>query len=79
MIARINVVSIGEKESLTAGDILANLRKTGQTLGIEDVLIAASAMTNQYIVVTANTRHFARIKGLKIENWLENRFITKKS
>jgi len=72
IIARINVVSIGEKESLTAGDILANLRKTGQTVGIEDVLIAASAITNQYIVVTANTHHFSRIKGLKIENWLES-------
>jgi tRNA(fMet)-specific endonuclease VapC len=38
---------------------------------LEDVLIAASAITNQFTVVTANIRHFSRIKGLEVENWLE--------
>jgi predicted nucleic acid-binding protein len=38
---------------------------------LEDVLIAASAITNRYTVVTANIRHFSRIKGLQFENWLE--------
>jgi len=56
---------------LAAGDILANLRKSGQTIGLEDVLIAASAITQQYTVVTANIRHFSRIAGLPVENWLE--------
>jgi len=54
----------------TAGEILANLRKTGQILGIEDVLIAASAITHGLTVVTANVRHFAIIEGLRVENWL---------
>lgn len=71
IISRVNVIQIGEKEALTAGDILAALRKTGQIIGIEDVLIAASALTHQCSLVTANTRHFSRIKGLKVENWLE--------
>lgn len=53
-------------EALTAGDILANLRRTGQILGIEDVLIAASAITHSFAVVTANVRHFSRIKGLTV-------------
>jgi len=47
------------------------LRKKGELIGLEDVLIAASALANQYIVVTANIRHFSRIKDLKVENWLE--------
>jgi predicted nucleic acid-binding protein len=47
------------------------LRKKGESIGLEDVLIAASALANQYIVVTANIRHFTRIKGLKVEKWLE--------
>ena len=71
IISRVNIIQIGAKEALTAGDILAALRKTGQIIGIEDVLIAASALTNQCNLVTANTRHFPRIKGLKVENWLE--------
>ena len=68
---RVNILPIGEKEVLAAGDILAGLRKTGQKIGLEDVLIAASAITNQFTMVTANTCHFSRITGLQLENWLE--------
>jgi len=71
IISRVNILPIGEKETLIAGDLLADLRKTGQIIGLEDVLIAASAITHQYTVVTANTRHFSRITGLQIENWLD--------
>ena len=71
IISRINILPIGAKEALAAGDILADLRKAGQTIGLEDVLIAASAVKNQYIVVTANIRHFSRIADLQVENWLE--------
>jgi tRNA(fMet)-specific endonuclease VapC len=71
IISKVNIIPIGEKEALRAGDILADLRKSGQTIGLEDVLIAASAIVNQYTVVTANVRHFSRIKGLVVENWLE--------
>ena len=71
IISRVHILSIGEKEVLVAGDILAGLRKTGQSIGLEDVLIAASAQINKYTVVTANTRHFSRIKNLQVENWLE--------
>lgn len=69
IISRVKILSIGEKEALISGDILADLRKTGRSIGVEDVLIAASALTNQCIIVTANTRHFSRIKALKVENW----------
>jgi predicted nucleic acid-binding protein len=71
ILSRVNVIHIGLSEALAAGDILASLRKTGQIIGVEDVLIAASALSIQCIIVTANTRHFSRISGLKIENWLE--------
>lgn len=71
IISKVHILSIGEKESLAAGDILADLRKAGQIIGLEDVLISASALTRQYTVVTANIRHFSRIRGLHLENWLE--------
>ena len=58
IISRVKILPIGEKEALVSGDILADLRKTGQSIGLEDVLIAASALTNQCTMVTANTRHF---------------------
>jgi tRNA(fMet)-specific endonuclease VapC len=71
IISRVNVVSLGENEALVAGDILANMRRTGRARSIEDILIASSAITHDLILVTANTRHFSNIKDLKIENWLE--------
>ncbi|MBW1703661.1 MAG: PIN domain-containing protein [Deltaproteobacteria bacterium] len=71
IVSRVKVVPLGEKEALIAGDILADMRKTGQSIGIEDVLIAASAITNRYIMVTANISRFSRISGLVIENWLK--------
>lgn len=71
IISRIYIVPFGEKEALVAGDILADLRKTGQSIGIEDVLIAASALSNKFAVITANIAHFSKIRGLAVENWLE--------
>jgi tRNA(fMet)-specific endonuclease VapC len=71
IIPRVNIVPIAEREAISAGNILAELRKKGESIGLEDVLIAASAVANQYIMVTANVRHFSSIKGLKVENWLE--------
>ena len=70
IISRVKIIHIGQKEASAAGDILATLRKTGQIIGIEDVLIAASALSNKCSMITANTRHFSGIRGLRIENWL---------
>ena len=71
IISKVNVIPISEKEAITAGDILAGMTKKGQIIGLEDVLIAASALANQCRMVTANVRHFSRIKGLVVENWLK--------
>lgn len=35
-----------------------------------DILIAATARVYEMGMVTDNTRHFDRIEGLKVENWL---------
>lgn len=47
------------------------LEKFGKPIDGFDLLIAAAAIANDMILVTDNTRHFARIPGLKFENWLE--------
>ena len=33
------------------------------------MLIAARAIVAGAILVTNNTRHFSRVRGLKLENW----------
>ena len=40
IISRVNIVPIGEKEAMVAGDILADLRKTGNIIGLEDMAYA---------------------------------------
>ncbi len=69
IIFRVNVLPLSYKEVLTAGDILADLKKRGQSIGIEDVLIGSTALSHNLIMVTANIRHFPKIKRLKVENW----------
>jgi predicted nucleic acid-binding protein len=71
ILSRVNIVPIGEKEAIIAGDILAHLKRSGQWIGMEDVLIAATAINRHLTAVTANVSHFNRIEGLHVENWLQ--------
>ncbi len=72
VLSRVTVIPFGYKEALIAGDILSGLKKKGQLIGLEDILIGATALANRLVVVTGNIRHFRRIQGLKVENWLGN-------
>ncbi|HEY0372856.1 MAG TPA: PIN domain-containing protein [Thermoanaerobaculia bacterium] len=51
------------------GDIAADLEKRRAPIGQLDVMIAAHAMALDIALVTNNTKHFRRVRGLKIENW----------
>lgn len=42
----------------------------GKPIGGNDLLIAAHANAVGATIVTANTREFERVQGLKVENWL---------
>ena len=53
------------------GGIRAELEAAGQTIGLNDLLIAAHAFALNLTLVTDNTREFQRIRGLNVENWLE--------
>jgi len=70
IISRVKILPLGYDEVLKAGDILADLQKTGKTISIEDVLIASTALIHKFVMVTADTRHFSRINRLVIENWI---------
>ena len=54
-----------------AAEIYAELRKKGQPIGHTDCLIASIALTNGLQLVTNNTDHINRVKGLDIVNWLQ--------
>jgi len=52
------------------GNIRHHLTREGNTIGPNDMLIAAQALSVGLTVVTANTGEFSRVPGLSIENWL---------
>ena len=52
------------------GEIAAHLQQTGQPIGDMDTQIAAHALALGLPLVTHNTRHFKRVPGLKIEDWM---------
>lgn len=47
--------------------IWAELAKRGQTVGAHDLIIAATAISLSFTVVTSNLRDFEKIKGLQVE------------
>ena len=69
LISRINISSFGEQEAKVAAMIRANLENKGIPIGPYDTLIAGTALSNNAILVTHNTKEFRRVKGLNIEDW----------
>jgi len=50
-------------------DIRADLKRRGEMIGANDLLIAAHARSTKSVLVTNNVREFGRVKDLKVENW----------
>lgn len=46
------------------------LEAEGTPIGSMDMLIAASALAAKAVLVTNNTAHFSRIRGLSLANWV---------
>jgi tRNA(fMet)-specific endonuclease VapC len=52
-----------------AANIRAALERAGTPIGPYDVLVAAQARRRDALLVTANEREYARVPGLRIEDW----------
>lgn len=50
----------------------ARLRKKGQALDDFDLLIGATAISNNFILVTRNVSDFDRMQAIEIKNWVED-------
>jgi len=46
------------------------LRKSGKPIDDFDLLIGATAIANDLILVTNNIKHFENLKKIKLENWI---------
>lgn len=65
----VGVVSISGKISEKAGELHGLLKKDGNEVGPIDAMIAATALMENETVLTRNTKHFARIKGIRMESY----------
>ncbi len=59
----------GDEAAHLFGQIRAQLANAGTPIGAYDLQIASIALANGLILVTYNTREFARVKELSIEDW----------
>lgn len=55
------------------GEVRANLERLGQPIGPMDTLIAAHAISQHLTLVTHNMGEFSRVKGLRLENWADDK------
>ena len=52
------------------GALRAELERSGTPIGDADLRIASIALSRELVMVTGNVRHFGRVPGLQVENWL---------
>lgn len=52
-------------------DTKALLRKQGMLIDDFDLLIGATALKHDMVLVTENVKHLSRMPGIRIENWID--------
>lgn len=70
-VSRLAVLPYDDKAAWQYGNIRATLEKSGQTIGVNDLHIAAHARSNGLTLITNNMREFERVPGLMLENWVD--------
>jgi tRNA(fMet)-specific endonuclease VapC len=63
------IIEFDQDDAHQAGEIRAFLAAQGTPIGPYDVLIAGQAVARNAALVTRNTREFARVPRLRVEDW----------
>ena len=67
--APVHTVAFDELCAGHYGRIRAELESQGTVIGPNDLLIAATALAHDALLITADTREFSRVASLRIEDW----------
>ena len=71
-VSELVVHSWNEQAAEIYAEIRHNLQRSGKLIGAMDMLIAAHAQSLEATLITNNTKHFERIPGLSVENWVQH-------
>ncbi len=69
-VSRLDVLPWDEPAADHYGDLRAELERQGRPLGAMDLMIAAHARSRGATLVSNDLRHFQRIEGLLVANWV---------
>jgi tRNA(fMet)-specific endonuclease VapC len=69
LIENVEVIPFTEAIDIYAQEKV-RLNKQGTPIEDFDLLIASSALAKKLVLVTDNLKHFERVHGLRIENWV---------
>ncbi len=69
-LAPVEIMDYNDLAAQHYGQIRASLESKGTPIGALDTFIAAHAKSLNYVLVSNNTREFARVEGLNVENWV---------
>ncbi|MBW3539476.1 MAG: PIN domain-containing protein [Planctomycetes bacterium] len=67
--ASIQPVQFDDAAAREYGRLASRLARRGTPIGAFDTLIAAHAVALNLVLVTGNVKHFAHVRGLRVENW----------
>ena len=70
VLAALTVLPFDETTARAYAEVRTDLEQAGQRLDEPDLRIAAIALSRDLTLVTGNVRHFERVPGLTVENWL---------
>lgn len=70
LVRHLTVIDWSREAAEHYAEIRASLKRKGQLIGSNDLLIGAHARSLGAAVVTNNVKDFGRVKGLEVENWM---------
>ena len=70
-LAPLTLMPFDEAAVWAYGTLRSELERQGKQIGALDTMIGAHALSQQATLVTNNTSEFARIPGLRLDNWVD--------
>ena len=70
-LAPLTLMPFDEAAVWAYGTLRSELERQGKQIGALDTMIGAHALSQQATLVTNNTSEFARVPGLRLDNWVD--------